>query len=93
MRFFRMLLCGLLALPLLAHATETIPDVRDVPAADAQSTLEGLGLVVETVDWRADEDWGRFAAVLPRSPWDYHLCPEEFFAVLDRIAEAAGKYA
>lgn len=47
--------------------------------------LRELGFGVESLDWRTGGDWDRFAAVLPRSPWDYHLHPDKFFGVLERI--------
>ncbi|MFO7262039.1 MAG: hypothetical protein DIU52_012855 [bacterium] len=35
---------------------------------------------VEPVPWDAPADWGRYAAVLIRSTWDYHLRPSAFLA-------------
>lgn len=65
----------------------TTADLAGFPIYDSLTIepLRDLSIRVESVDWRADEDWGRFAAVLPRSPWDYHLFASEFFAVLERI--------
>ena len=39
--------------------------------------LRALGFAVESVDWRTDEDWDRFAAVLPRSNGDFELMEAE----------------
>lgn len=53
--------------------------------------LSARKIAVESVDWRADEDWGRFAAVLPRSTWDYHLHCGEFFAALERVRDSGAR--
>lgn len=68
----------------------TTPALVDFPTGDGLTVapLRDRGLEVEIVDWRAPEEWGRFAAVLPRSPWDYHLHAEEFFAVLEQIEDS-----
>lgn len=55
----------------------------------AVAVLETRGWRVEMVPWRRDADWGRFAAVVIRSPWDYQQAPEAFLATLARI-EGAG---
>jgi glutathione synthase/RimK-type ligase-like ATP-grasp enzyme len=69
----------------------TTKDMVGFPIYDVLTVepMKELGLEVEVVDWRAAEHWDRFAAVLPRSPWDYHLHAEEFFEVLGRI-DASG---
>jgi glutathione synthase/RimK-type ligase-like ATP-grasp enzyme len=71
----------------------TTKDLVGFPIDDAATIgpLDELGFVVEVVDWRSPEDWGRFAAVIPRSPWDYHLFPEEFFTVLERIESSPAR--
>ena len=54
------------------------------------NVLEARGWQVEMVSWhRTDEDWGRFAAVVIRSPWDYQKQADAFLATLARI-EASG---
>jgi glutathione synthase/RimK-type ligase-like ATP-grasp enzyme len=69
----------------------TTAGLSEFPVYDALTVepLRERGYEVESVDWRATEDWSRFEAVLPRSPWDYHLHPEQFFEVLADI-DASG---
>ena len=71
----------------------TTQDLVGFPTYDALTVepLRECGFEVEAVDWRAAEDWSRFAAVLPRSPWDYHLYPAEFFGVLDRVEASSAR--
>lgn len=51
--------------------------------------LDQAGVAAECVAWDAAEDWGRFAALLVRTPWDYYLRHESFLAWVGRI-EALG---
>ena len=51
----------------------------------AVAPLAALGWAAENVPWRADADWGAFAAVVIRSPWDYTEASDAFLAVLERI--------
>ncbi len=44
--------------------------------------LKNLGWEVESVSWRADDDWSRFDSVVIRTPWDYQAAPDEFLKVL-----------
>ncbi len=37
--------------------------------------------------WSSDGDWTRFAAVVVRSCWDYHLRIDEFLAWIARLEE------
>jgi glutathione synthase/RimK-type ligase-like ATP-grasp enzyme len=48
--------------------------------------LRGLGWRVEAIPWRRPGvSWGRFDAVVIRSPWDYQKDPVAFLAVLWEI--------
>jgi glutathione synthase/RimK-type ligase-like ATP-grasp enzyme len=47
--------------------------------------LGEAGLPAEAVSWSGDEDWSRFAGVLVRSCWDYHLSPDAFRDWLERL--------
>ncbi len=50
--------------------------------------LESRGYSVHAVVWNAaDVDWGRFAAVIVRSTWDYHLHIDAFRAWLSHLEE------
>ena len=52
-------------------------------------SLGDRGIVAEIVDWDDESvDWSRFAAVIVRSPWDYHRRYEEFMAWVDRVSVA-----
>lgn len=53
--------------------------------------LARRGWSVEDVSWRADTDWDHYEAVVVRSPWDYHVEPERFFAVLEAIDRSAAR--
>lgn len=75
----------------IAYLTATGIDHHPVYDVLTAVPLRRRGFAVETVQWRAEQDWGRFAAVLPRSPWDYHRHPEEFFAVLERIDRSGAR--
>jgi glutathione synthase/RimK-type ligase-like ATP-grasp enzyme len=53
------------------------------------SEMSALGWTVREVAWRDTAiDWADFDAVYLCTAWDYPLHVEEFFAVLERIAEA-----
>ncbi len=48
--------------------------------------LNELGWQVEEVSWHSTiVDWNRFAAVVIRTPWDYHHHLEKFLSVIDQI--------
>ncbi len=56
----------------------------------AITPLSQLGWEVRQVSWHAPNvDWNEFAAVVIRTPWDYHLHLAEFLAVLEQI-DASG---
>lgn len=72
----------------------TMDQLGDFVAYDhlAILPLNDLGWQVEEVAWRAaDVDWDRFAAVVIRTPWDYHYDIERFLAVIDRIDSSHAK--
>lgn len=51
--------------------------------------LSRHGLQAHPAIWNdPDQDWSRFAAVLIRSCWDYHLQPERFFAWIAQLESA-----
>lgn len=50
--------------------------------------LAERGWAVETVPWRAGEDWSRFDMVVIRTAWDYQDEPDAFLAALERIERA-----
>ena len=51
--------------------------------------LKELGWEVEKVSWRTrGTDWGRFAIVVIRSPWDYPTDAPRFLALLEEIEES-----
>jgi len=55
----------------------------------AEGPLGALGWQVDMMPWDDEAvDWGRYDAVVVRSPWDYHHRPDDFLAVLDAIVEA-----
>lgn len=51
----------------------------------AVAPLAARGWAVEAVPWRAAVDWGRWEAVVVRSPWDYQDHPAAFLDVLAAI--------
>lgn len=60
--------------------------------ADDQLLADALSahnIAVEGVPWDASIDWGQYAAVLPRSTWDFHLRLPQFREWLARV-DAAG---
>jgi glutathione synthase/RimK-type ligase-like ATP-grasp enzyme len=57
------------------------PDDGDLSAA-----LRGLGIDAAPVVWSdASVDWSKFAAVIVRSCWDYHLRPAAFHERIDGV--------
>lgn len=54
----------------------------------AVAPLNKLGWEVETVSWKSEQDWSRFAAVVIRTPWDYQDAPDQFLQVLRNIENA-----
>ncbi len=72
----------------------TMDQLGDFVAYDqlAVPPLNELGWQIEEVSWRnASVDWNRFAAVVIRTPWDYHHDLESFLAVIDRIEISSAK--
>ncbi|MEZ5345804.1 MAG: hypothetical protein R2681_09650 [Pyrinomonadaceae bacterium] len=70
----------------------SMDDLGDYVSDDelAVAPLRELGWEVETVSWRDENaDWGKYKAVIIRTPWDYHEVPEEFLDSLRKI-EASG---
>jgi hypothetical protein len=56
----------------------------------ALEPLAELGWAVTAVSWRrTDVDWSRFAAVVIRTTWDYHLDADAFLRALEAI-DASG---
>jgi glutathione synthase/RimK-type ligase-like ATP-grasp enzyme len=54
--------------------------------------LRQRGWAVTMVAWNDPNiDWGRYEAVVIRSPWDYHQTPGEFFRVLSEIDASPAK--
>ncbi len=52
----------------------------------AKTPLAELGWQVVDVPWRSEvADWGQFAAVVIRSPWDYHLHCDAFLNLINAI--------
>lgn len=50
--------------------------------------LGDRGIVAEITDWDdLRTDWGRFAAAIVRSPWDYHRRYAEFLAWVGRVSQ------
>lgn len=63
----------------------TLEDPADFVIDDelAVEPLRARGVEVESIPWRQPAaTWDRFDVVVIRSPWDYHLDPEAFLAVL-----------
>ena len=59
----------------------------------AVAPLAARGWAVDVVPWRADVDWGRWEAVVVRSPWDYQADPDAFLEVLDAIDASPARLA
>jgi len=69
--------------------TEVTPYIGNILEEDRLLTeaLRARGIDARRVDWaRDDVDWGGFAAVVLRTPWDYFERFEAFSAWMDRIA-------
>ena len=49
------------------------------------AALRHEGCEIELAAWTDGDDWRRYASVLVRSCWDYHLRPADFFAWIDRL--------
>lgn len=48
--------------------------------------LAELGILTDILSWRQTAiDWGKFDAVIIRTPWDYQKYPQEFIAALEDI--------
>ncbi len=63
-------------------------DLGDYVSDDALAIepLRELGWSVETIFWREENiDWGKFAAVVIRTPWDYQNDPDKFSNALEQI--------
>ncbi len=63
-------------------------DLGDYVSDDALAIdpLRKLGWEVETISWREKNiDWGKFAAVVIRTPWDYQNDPDNFLMALEQI--------
>ncbi len=72
----------------------TMDQLGDFVAYDhlAIPPLNELGWQVEEVSWRSNSvDWSRFAAVVIRTPWDYHHDLDRFLAVIDRIEKSTAR--
>ena len=68
---------------------EVTPYIANILEEDRLLTeaLQARGIAARRVDWaREDVDWGAFAAVVLRTPWDYFERFDAFSAWLDRIA-------
>ncbi len=48
--------------------------------------LEKLGYQMDSISWRATEDWSKYEAVVIRSTWDYQDHYEDFLKVLEEIS-------
>jgi len=60
----------------------------------AWEPLRELGWEVTAVSWRRrDVDWSRFAAVVIRTTWDYHLDADTFLQVLESIDGSGARLA
>ncbi|MEM1261140.1 MAG: hypothetical protein AAGH76_01960 [Pseudomonadota bacterium] len=59
----------------------------------AIAPLAALGIGVETISWRADEDWNRFDWVIVRSTWDYQRDVAGFLATLEQIDTSSARLA
>lgn len=59
----------------------------------AVAPLAARGWTVEFVPWRDAADWGRWEAVVVRSPWDYQADPDAFLAVLGAIDRSPARLA
>ena len=70
----------------VTHRASPLVVNDDQLVADA---LRHRGIAVVPAVWDdADTDWARFACVVIRSPWDYHLRADEYRAWLRALASA-----
>ena len=70
----------------IAFATyRSAPQITDDDQLVARA-LAAHGVTVDAVPWDAGVDWSRYAAVLPRSTWDFHHRLPEFRRWLDGLA-------
>ncbi|MFG2818393.1 RimK family alpha-L-glutamate ligase [Kitasatospora sp. NPDC048365] len=61
--------------------------IEDPELSAVLAAFERLGVPAEAVDWRdGSVDWGRFALVVVRSPWDYILDRPAFLAWAEKVA-------
>lgn len=69
-----------------AFLTLDSPDGYVIDDELTYEPLGELGWTVEAIPWRRPgEPWGRFDAVVIRSPWDYQDDPDAFLDILDEI--------
>jgi glutathione synthase/RimK-type ligase-like ATP-grasp enzyme len=71
-------------------AIATSRDIPNLPPGEHAllSALESVGIAASPVIWSSHEiDWSKFAAVVIRSCWDYHLRPSEFLAWIGRLEQ------
>ncbi len=68
----------------------TLEDRADFVIDDelAIAELAQRGILVDEVPWRRPCDWGAYAGVVIRTPWDYQRDLPAFLGVLDAIAAA-----
>jgi glutathione synthase/RimK-type ligase-like ATP-grasp enzyme len=74
----------------------TMADLGDFVTDDelAVEPFARRGWQVEFVPWRDPAvDWNRFDAVVVRSTWDYHSCPDEFVRTLMKIDQSRARLA
>ncbi|MDX1420077.1 MAG: hypothetical protein R3181_08930 [Rubricoccaceae bacterium] len=73
----------------------TMDSLEDFVAYDEEAVppLEQRGWTVDFVPWRTPTDWGRYEAVVIRTPWDYQRDPDAFLAVLDAIEASPARLA
>src|SRR3954467_15206481 len=65
---------------------EKRPELTEDDAIAASAIERESGCTVCAVPWdRRETSWNEFAAIIIRSPWDYHLRPDEFLAWLKRL--------
>lgn len=61
----------------------------DTDLAPLVRALGDRGITAEVADWDdPGQDWGRFAAAVVRSTWDYHRRLEEFLDWVARVSQA-----
>lgn len=75
-------------MPDVALVTARIAAPTDADLPPLLDALAAEGLRTEIAGWDdPDVDWGSFALVVLRSPWDYVPRYQEFLAWLDRVAD------